>query len=83
MSKEITQKHPPALYLLSATAAGERFSYYGMRALLMLYMTHKIYDQLSGMNFSDKTSGLVYGLFNGLCYLFPFFGGMIADRLIG
>jgi POT family proton-dependent oligopeptide transporter len=83
MSKEITQKHPPALYLLSATAAGERFSYYGMRALLMLYMTHKIYDQLSGMNFSDKTSGLVYGLFNGLCYLFPFFGGMVADRLIG
>ncbi|MDP4290510.1 MAG: peptide MFS transporter [Bacteroidota bacterium] len=83
MSKEISQKHPPALYLLAATAAGERFSYYGMRALLMLYMTHKVFDQLSGMNFSDKTSGLVYGLFNGLCYLFPFFGGIVADRLIG
>ena len=83
MSKEITQKHPPALYLLAATAAGERFAYYGMRALLMLYMTHKVFDQLSGMSFSDKTSGLVYGLFNGLCYLFPFFGGIVADRLIG
>ncbi len=77
------QKHPPALYLLSATAAGERFAYYGMRALLMLYMTHKAVDQLSGMNFTEKTSGLVYGLFNGLCYLFPFFGGILADRLIG
>ena len=83
MSTEITQKHPPALYLLAATAAGERFAYYGMRALLMLYMTHKAFDQLSGMSFSDKTSGLVYGLFNGLCYLFPFFGGIVADRLIG
>jgi proton-dependent oligopeptide transporter, POT family len=83
MSKAITQKHPPALYLLAATAAGERFAYYGMRALLMLYMTHKVFDQLSGMSFSDKTSGLVYGLFNGLCYLFPFFGGIVADRLIG
>ena len=83
MSKTITQKHPPALYLLAATAAGERFAYYGMRALLMLYMTHKVFDQLSGMSFSDKTSGLVYGLFNGLCYLFPFFGGIVADRLIG
>jgi proton-dependent oligopeptide transporter, POT family len=83
MSKAITQKHPPALYLLAAPAAGERFAYYGMRALLMLYMTHKVFDQLSGMSFSDKTSGLVYGLFNGLCYLFPFFGGIVADRLIG
>ena len=83
MSTGITQKHPTALYLLAATAAGERFAYYGMRALLMLYMTHKAYDQLSGMSFSDKTSGLVYGLFNGLCYLFPFFGGIVADRLIG
>jgi len=46
-------------------------------------MTHKVFDQLSGMSFSDKTSGLVYGLFNGLCYLFPFFGGIVADRLIG
>jgi len=83
MSKEISQKHPPALYLLSATAAGERFSYYGMRALLMLYMISKMTDHMAGMNFSDKTSGLVYGLFNGLCYLFPFFGGLVADRLIG
>lgn len=83
MNTENAQKHPPALYLLAATAAGERFAYYGMRAMLILYMTHKAVDQLSGMNFTEKTSGLVYGLFNGLCYLFPFFGGMLADRLLG
>ncbi len=75
--------HPPALYLLSATAAGERFSYYGMRALLMLYMIAGVSETLPGMAFSKSTSGLVYGTFNALCYGFPFFGGMIADRLLG
>lgn len=75
--------HPPALYLLSATAAGERFSYYGMRALLMLYMIAGVSEALPGMAFSKSTSGLVYGTFNALCYGFPFFGGMIADRLLG
>lgn len=68
--------HPPALYLLSATAAGERFSYYGMRALLMLYMIAGVSEALPGMAFSKSTSGLVYGTFNALCYGFPFLGGI-------
>ena len=75
--------HPPALYLLSATAAGERFAYYGMRALLMLYMIAGLSETLPGMAFSKSTSGLVYGTFNALCYGFPFFGGIIADRFLG
>lgn len=78
-----SQKHPPALYLLAATAAGERFAYYGMRALLILYMVAGATGTLSGMNFSEGISSNIYGVFNGLCYLFPFFGGIIADRYIG
>lgn len=80
---QMRKGHPPALYLLSATAAGERFAYYGMRALLMLYMIAGVSEALPGMAFSKSTSGLVYGTFNALCYGFPFFGGIIADRLIG
>lgn len=82
-SKPERKGHPPALYLLSATAAGERFSYYGMRALLMLYMIAGLTETLPGMAFSKSTSGLVYGTFNALCYGFPFFGGIVADRLLG
>lgn len=78
-----SQKHPPALYLLSATAAGERFAYYGMRALLILYMVAGVTGVKSGMNFSEGVASNVYGVFNGLCYLFPFFGGILADRIIG
>lgn len=78
-----SQKHPPALYLLAATAAGERFAYYGMRALLILYMVAGITGTMPGMNFSEGIASNIYGVFNGLCYLFPFFGGILADRYIG
>ncbi len=83
MTEQAKLKHPPALYLLSAAAAGERFSYYGMRALLILYMVATVTGKLPGMGFSESSTGLVYGVFTASCYLFPFFGGMLADRVLG
>lgn len=78
-----SQKQPVALYLIAATGAGERFAYYGMRALLMLYMVAGASAHLAGMNFSQHFAGNVYGIFNALCYGLPFFGGILADKIIG
>ncbi len=83
MTEKISQKHPPALYLLAAAAAGERFSYYGMRALLILYMFAAVTGKLPGMGFTESSTALVYGVFTASCYLFPFFGGLLADRMLG
>jgi POT family proton-dependent oligopeptide transporter len=76
-------KQPKALYLLALTASWERFSYYGMRAFLILYMANAATNNLGGMGWSDGLSGRVYGIFTGLFYLFPLIGGYIADRFIG
>jgi len=81
--QNIKAKQPPALYLLALTASWERFSYYGMRAFLIFYMASAATGHMGGMGWSDGLSGRVYGVFTGLCYLFPLIGGFIADRLIG
>ena len=78
-----TTRQPAALYLIAAAGAGERFAYYGMRAILMLYMIAGVTGQLAGMNFSQHSAGIAYGVFNALCYGLPFFGGLLADRVIG
>lgn len=68
--------HPKGLYLLFFTEMWERFSYYGMRAILMLYMTKALlYDK-------DFASG-IYGNYTGLVYLTPLIGGYISDRYWG
>ncbi|MBK9793200.1 MAG: peptide MFS transporter [Sphingobacteriales bacterium] len=68
--------HPKALFLLFFTEMWERFSFYGMRALLMLYMT-------SQLHYPDKQANLTYGTYTALVYLMPLFGGMIADKILG
>ncbi|HEX4825813.1 MAG TPA: peptide MFS transporter [Candidatus Polarisedimenticolaceae bacterium] len=68
--------HPIALYLLFFTEAWERFSYYGMRAILILYLT--IY-----LKMSDKVAGGIYGDYTGLVYLTPLLGGYLSDRFLG
>lgn len=76
-----TQKgHPPGLYLLFTTEMWERMSYYGMRALLVLYMVDKT---RGGFGWDEKWALQVYGLYTGLVYLTPVAGGFIADRFIG
>lgn len=68
--------HPKGLFVLFMTEMWERFSYYGMRALLMLYLTKHFL-------FGDKQSGLILGSYAALVYAAPVLGGMIADRYLG
>lgn len=86
MSTEKT-KQSPAFYVLSFTSMWERFSYYGMRAFLILYMVNDMTNpesgHLGGLNFEDGFAGLVYGVFNGMCYLLPLLGGYLSDRYLG
>lgn len=73
--------HPKGLYLLFFTEMWERFSYYGMRGLLTLYMI-KMWSQ-NGLNIAEDKASLIYGFFTGFVYFTPIIGGMIADRYIG
>jgi POT family proton-dependent oligopeptide transporter len=74
-------KHPPGLYMLFFTEMWERFSYYGMRALLVMYLTTEFVKGGLGV---DKASALrLYGIFAALVYLTPIAGGYISDRYIG
>jgi proton-dependent oligopeptide transporter, POT family len=73
--------HPKGLMTLFFTEMWERFSYYGMRALLILFMTASI--ATGGLGLDDVTSGAIYGLYTMGVYLFALPGGWVADRLIG
>jgi proton-dependent oligopeptide transporter, POT family len=73
--------HPPALYLLFFTEMWERFSYYGMRALLVLYLTSSYMNGGFGL---DRPNALeIYALFTGLVYITPILGGLLADKILG
>ncbi len=73
---EGASEHPRGLYVLFGAEAWERFSYYGMRALLVLYMTrHLHYDRAHALE--------IYALYTGLVYLTPLIGGSLADALLG
>jgi len=68
--------HPKEIWILFVVEMWERFSYYGMRSLLIFYMTKQFL-------FGDEKSYAVYGSYAALIYLTPVFGGIIADRLLG
>lgn len=68
---------PKALYMLFMVEMWERFNYYGMRALLSLFMISTV------IGFSKATSSKIYGMFTALVYLTPVLGGYLADRYIG
>ncbi|MCH7402057.1 peptide MFS transporter [Belliella kenyensis] len=73
--------HPKGLMTLFFTEMWERFSYYGMRALLILFMTTPVLS--GGMGFDDRTSGAIYGLYTMGVYLLALPGGWVADRIFG
>ncbi len=94
--------HPVGLYILFFSEMWERFSYYGMRALLVLYMTsYLIHHAETGGNVlgfaalktalegvfgplaTQPLASQIYGLYTGFVYFTPFFGGILADRLLG
>ena len=76
MSNQTSTSHPKGLYLLFFTEMWERFSYYGMRAIFVLFMTKALF--MTSANASN-----IYGSFTGLVYLTPLLGGYIADRYWG
>jgi proton-dependent oligopeptide transporter, POT family len=99
--------HPRGLYLLFFTEMWERFSYYGMRSLLVLYMVNHLFinpdvgQHVLGFTAikafienlpwvkslgplgAQPLSSQIYGLYTGFVYFTPFFGGMLADRVLG
>ena len=95
--------HPAGLFILFFTEMWERFSYYGMRALLVLYMTDyliknvqagttNVFGFLTLQHALESAFGplaiqplasQIYGLYTGFVYFTPFFGGMLADRVLG
>ena len=70
------QKHPRVLFYLIFTETWERFSFYGMKALLIFYLT-------KAFLFSDKAAYAIYGSYTALVYATPVLGGLLADRLLG
>ncbi|HUF51943.1 MAG TPA: peptide MFS transporter [Longimicrobiales bacterium] len=75
--------HPRGLSTLFFTEMWERFSYYGMRALLILFMTAAVAGENPGLGFGEGTAGAVYGLYTSMVYLLTLPGGWIADNLWG
>jgi POT family proton-dependent oligopeptide transporter len=74
--EKIAKGHPKGLYVLFFSEAWERFSFYGMRALLVLYLVNQLkYERSHALS--------VYALYLGLVYLTPVLGGYLADRLLG
>ncbi len=73
--------HPLGLVTLFFTEMFERFSYYGMRALLILFLTDKVVN--GGLGFPDKRAGAIYGLYCSMAYLLCLGGGWVADRITG
>lgn len=74
--------HRPGLFVLFFTEMWERFSYYGMRALLTLFLVASIMDE-GGFGWPEEEAVALYGIYTGLVYLTPMFGGIIADKLLG
>lgn len=69
-------KHPKGLWVLFGTEMWERFNFYGMRALLTLFL-------VNSLMMKEDTTSLIYGGFLGLCYLTPMLGGFVSDRFFG
>jgi proton-dependent oligopeptide transporter, POT family len=75
-SSRLSYKHPKQLYLLFFTEMWERFSFYGMRALLLAYM-------VTQLKFDEPKAYAILGSYAALVYTMPMFGGMMADRFLG
>ncbi|CAM4329325.1 MFS transporter [Bacillus manliponensis] len=74
------KKHPPGLYLLFFTEMWERFSYYGMRGLLVLYLTTSLVS--GGLGFDKAVAVQIYGIFTMFVYFTPIIGGWLTDHFM-
>jgi POT family proton-dependent oligopeptide transporter len=82
---ELNQKtifdHPTGLFVLFFTEMWERFSYYGMRAILVLFLTSSIMNE--GWGWEREDALVLYGWYTGLVYFTPLIGGILADKFLG
>ncbi len=76
MSETVKTGHPKGLWVLFGTEMWERFNFYGMRALLTLFMVNSLLIK-------EADAAIIYGGFLALCYLTPLLGGFIADKYLG
>lgn len=76
MSEQVKTGHPKGLWVLFGTEMWERFNFYGMRAILTLFL-------VNSLMMKEEDASLIYGGFLGLCYLTPMLGGFISDRFFG
>ena len=81
VSKATFLGHPLGLYILFFTEMWERFSYYGMRGILIYYLTKSMIE--GGIGFNESSASLIYGSFTGLVYFTPLIGGWLADKYLG
>ena len=75
--------HPQGLFILFFTEMWERFSFYGMRILLINFLTMAVIGSNPGWEWTASNAGALFGTYAGLLYLTPILGGMIADRYTG
>ena len=75
--------HPVGLFVLFFTEMWERFSYYGMRAILVLYLVGLTTDSNSGLGWSNGDALALYGWYTMMVYVMSIPGGIIADKLLG
>lgn len=75
--------HPSGLFVLFFTEMWERFSFYGMRVLLINFLTMAIVGANPGWGWSSENAGALFGTYAGLLYITPILGGIIADKLTG
>jgi proton-dependent oligopeptide transporter, POT family len=75
--------HPAGLWVLFVTEMWERFSYYGMRALLVFYLISKVDSPNPGLGWTEEGAGKLYGAYTALVYLTPVAGGWLADKFLG
>jgi proton-dependent oligopeptide transporter, POT family len=73
------RRQPPGTYLLAGVEMWERFSYYGMRAFLIFYLTSNI----GGFGWSKEKAGVIFGLYGWSVYIMPLLGGYLADKFLG
>ena len=75
--------HPTGLFVLFFTEMWERFSYYGMRALLVIFLTGSLMGENPGWDWSSESALSLLGTYSMLVYLTPLVGGWLADNKIG
>lgn len=83
MNRKLLMGHPSGLFVLFFTEMWERFSYYGMRAILVLFLTSAITGDNPGWGWSRENALGLYGTYTMLVYFTPIIGGLLADKLLG